>query len=268
MTPTAATGRHRRESSQARLTVALAGAATAAVLIVATAIAGVATRVETAVDTRVDTPVDTAVGTERGDGATAPRAATVSPSTPSEQDRLATPAPSPRAKADPPPRRTTAPTRARTRTSPMVASPPSRLVVPSIGVDVDVMDLGLTDQGVLEVPPGAFPAGWYVGSPAPGQLGPAVIAGHVRWNATPGVFARLQELTVGDTVSVLREDGSVAEFSVTSSERYSKDAFPTSTVYGDIGFAGLRLITCGGLDAVTGDYDDNVVVFAALSGSS
>ena len=35
-------------------------------------------------------------------------------------------------------------------------------------------------------------------------------------------------------------------------------------VYGNIDHAGLRLITCGGLDAETNVFDENVVVFADL----
>ncbi len=147
---------------------------------------------------------------------------------------------------------------------PMLASEPSRLVVPAIDVDVDVMDLGLSDTGVLEVPQGAFPVGWYTGSPTPGELGPAIVAGHVSWNGSPGVFERLSELSVGDRVSVLRNNGSTADFAVTRTRTYAKDTFPTDTVYGDINHAGLRLITCGGLDADTGSYKDNVVVFAEL----
>ena len=52
------------------------------------------------------------------------------------------------------------------------------------------MDLGLRADGSMEVPPGGFPAGWYTGGPTPGELGPAIIAGHVDWNG-PGVFYNL-----------------------------------------------------------------------------
>ncbi|QCW51155.2 class F sortase [Nocardioides dongxiaopingii] len=147
-------------------------------------------------------------------------------------------------------------------------SHPERLLIPTIDVDVEVMDLGLLPDGTLEVPPGAFPAGWYDGSPTPGELGPAILAGHVHYDETPGVFERLGELDAGDEVEVLRADGSTASFTVTRTEDYAKSAFPTDTVYGDIDHAGLRLITCGGLDAETGAYEDNVVVFAELTGTA
>jgi hypothetical protein len=70
---------------------------------------------------------------------------------------------------------------------------------------------------------------------------------------------------VGDTVSVARQDGRTATFTVTRTARYPKDRFPSDAVYGPIDHAGLRLITCGGdFDDTTGHYRDNIVVYAAL----
>jgi hypothetical protein len=150
------------------------------------------------------------------------------------------------------------------RVRPMGESAPTRLRIPAIGVDSELMELGLQSDGSLEVPPDAVPAGWFTGAPTPGELGPAIIAGHVRWNGTPGVFERLTDLAVDDVVDIARRDGSTAEFRVTRIEHFAKSAFPTEAVYGDIPRAGLRLITCGGLDPDTNDYAENVVVFAVL----
>jgi hypothetical protein len=148
--------------------------------------------------------------------------------------------------------------------TPMVASAPVRLQIPAIGVDSELMALGLNDDGTMEVPPTGFPAGWYTGAPTPGELGPAVIAGHVDWTG-PGVFHDLHLLAVEDEVVVTRADGSTATFGVTRVEQYPKAAFPTDEVYGDIDHAGLRLITCGGVfNRETGSHDDNIVVFAEL----
>ena len=63
--------------------------------------------------------------------------------------------------------------------TPMASSTPIRVQIPAIGVDSELMELGLQADGTMEVPPGGFPAGWYTGAPTPGELGPAVIAGHV-----------------------------------------------------------------------------------------
>jgi hypothetical protein len=145
----------------------------------------------------------------------------------------------------------------------MRRSAPTRLLVPAIGIDSNLMDLGLEPDGSLETPPGAFPAGWYTGAPTPGELGPAIIVGHVRYNE-PGVFARLTDLRRADRIDVQREDGTTATFRVTHVAHFAKAAFPTRKVYGNIDHAGLRLITCGGLDASTNEYDENVVVFADL----
>ncbi|PVU84152.1 class F sortase [Cellulomonas sp. WB94] len=149
---------------------------------------------------------------------------------------------------------------------PLARSVPVRLLIPAIGVDSTLMELGLHDDGTMEVPPAGFPAGWYTGAPTPGELGPAVIAGHVDWTG-PGVFYDLHTLVAGDEVRVERTDGSTAVFRVTKVEEYRKSAFPTDEVYGDIAFAGLRLITCGGsFNKRTGHYEDNIVAFAELVG--
>lgn len=151
--------------------------------------------------------------------------------------------------------------------SPVVMAPstPVRVVVESIGVDSDLMDLGLQGDGTMEVPPGAFPAGWFTGAPTPGELGPAVIVGHIDWVTGPGVFYELASLEVGAEIQVERSDGSTAVFRATEVSVYDKDAFPTDLVYGDIDHAGLRLISCGGtFNRSTGHYESNVVAFAEL----
>ncbi len=147
-------------------------------------------------------------------------------------------------------------------------SEPTRVIIPSLDVNVRTIELGLRPNGTMEVPATGALAGWYSGAPTPGELGPAVIAAHVRWQGVQGVFADLRKLDPGDQVGVRRADGSTALFEVLRIEQYAKSRFPTQEVYGDIQHAGLRLITCGGdVDPQTGDYSDNVVVYAGLVGS-
>ncbi|MDQ1512198.1 MAG: hypothetical protein QOC59_40, partial [Microbacteriaceae bacterium] len=91
------------------------------------------------------------------------------------------------ATAVPTPAAPTAPNTAPTAPPSAGASPtlsrsiPTRIRSPPNGVDSSLMQLGLTAHGALQVPPydKNAPAGWYRGSPTPGQLGPAVILGHV-----------------------------------------------------------------------------------------
>jgi hypothetical protein len=154
------------------------------------------------------------------------------------------------------------------RVAPLAKSPPIRVQIPAIGVDSPLMELGLRADGTMQVPPADFPAGWYTGAPTPGELGPAILAGHVDWAGKPGVFLRLHDLKPDDEVTVARQDGSAAVFRVTQVKEYPKNEFPTDVVYGDLDHAGLRLITCGGvLNRLAHSYDDNIIVFADLVGT-
>ena len=143
-----------------------------------------------------------------------------------------------------------------------VASPVS-LTIPLIGVQTQLITLGLTPTGELQVPSSTSVAGWYTGSPRPGAIGSAIIVGHIDSLSGPGVFYRLSELAAGDKIYVKRADGTLIEFRVASVQTYLKDHFPTEKVYGPVPDAELRLITCGGaFDAATGHYLSNIVVYA------
>lgn len=144
-------------------------------------------------------------------------------------------------------------------------SDPVVVSIPRLGVRSGLVRLGLDSRREMEVPRDPAMAGWFSRGAAPGALGPAVIAGHVTWNGTPGVFYRLGTLRGGDRVAVTRMDGATAVFVVGRVARYSKARFPSRAVYGAIDHAGLRLITCGGAyDASRHRYEDNIVVFARL----
>ncbi|MEV5704384.1 class F sortase [Actinoallomurus sp. NPDC052274] len=146
------------------------------------------------------------------------------------------------------------------------AAVPLRVDVPRVGIHSRLIRLGLQHDGSLEVPPlsRAQLAGWYEKGPSPGELGPAVLVGHVDTKKGPAVFFRLSSLRPGDRIEVTRADGKVATFSVDSVERVPKKHFPTQRVYGNLRFAGLRLITCGG-DFDGHSYKDNTIVYAHLA---
>lgn len=152
--------------------------------------------------------------------------------------------------------------------APMARAVPVGLQIPALGLRSSLIELGLNPDRTVQVPPieRASPAGWYRFSPTPGQRGPAVILGHVTLgNLGRGVFFTLASLHPGNQVQVTRADGTVAVFAVDKVERYTKSAFPTRSVYGDLPYPGLRLITCGGkLDPVRHTYPDNLVVYASL----
>jgi sortase (surface protein transpeptidase) len=108
-------------------------------------------------------------------------------------------------------------------------------------------------------------AGWYALGPRPGDLGSAVILGHVDSTRGPAVFFRLRELRRGDEIEVTRADRSSARFVVERTDQYDKQQFPTDDVYYPTLTPALRLVTCGGqFDHSTGHYRSNIIVFATL----
>lgn len=146
---------------------------------------------------------------------------------------------------------------------------PVQVRIPAIAVRSRLTVVGQHRDGTLEVPqpgPDYDKAAWFRGSPAPGQVGPAVIEGHVDGKVNgPSVFYRLGSVKPGNRVAVRRSDGSTVRFVVYAVRVYPKDAFPRLTVYGNTRGPELRLITCGGSfdpHRTAGGYTSNVVVFA------
>jgi sortase (surface protein transpeptidase) len=149
----------------------------------------------------------------------------------------------------------------------MPVSEPTRLRIPSIDVDAAVDELGVDPDGSVQVPGKPDDAGWYTGSASPGQIGAAVLLGHVDFARTgPAVFYRLGALKPGAAILVARQDGSTAAFTVDAVREFPKSDFPTDEVYGPTdASAQLRLVTCGSWDPDQHKYVGNTVVFATLT---
>jgi hypothetical protein len=144
-------------------------------------------------------------------------------------------------------------------------SAPVELQIPALSLSVSLSTLGLNADGTVQVPTSVQQPGWYGLGPSPGEVGSAVILGHVDSQAGPGVFFKLPSLAAGDMVDVVLADGVTAQFRVTSASSYLKTNFPDQTVYASHGFSGLQLVTCGGtFDNQTGHYLSNVVVYTSL----
>jgi Sortase domain len=145
-------------------------------------------------------------------------------------------------------------------------SPPVRLEIPAIGVSAPLVRLGLDPGGRMQVPADFQAAGWFTGAAEPGQLGPAVIAGHVDSRTGPAVFYRLRDLRPGDLVRVVRADRRVVRFVVESLASFPKPALPADQVFGPTTAPALRLITCAGtFDRRQRSYRDNLLVSAAIA---
>jgi hypothetical protein len=151
-------------------------------------------------------------------------------------------------------------------TGPLVArSTPVTLRIPAIGLTVRLSALGLNPDGTVRVPTNFQEAGWYRLGPSPGQLGSAVILGHVDSYRGTAVFFRLRSLRWGDHVDVGLADGVITHFVVAGVAMYPKTHFPTHLVYGSRGYSGLQLVTCGGtFSTKTRSYLSNSGVYTRL----
>jgi hypothetical protein len=151
--------------------------------------------------------------------------------------------------------------RPRVDRKPLPAGSPERVVIDAIGVDAQLVELGLQPDGEMEVPAFGL-AGWYREGPPPGHAGPAVIAAHVDSRAGPDVFFRLRELMTDDRVEVHFDSGATVIFRVVSSERVPKDELPGDRIWPVTVDPLLTLITCGGeFDRSARSYRDNVLVY-------
>jgi sortase (surface protein transpeptidase) len=144
-------------------------------------------------------------------------------------------------------------------------SRPIRITIGAIGVNTKVGTLGLQPDHQIMVPTNTRVVGWYKDGPPPGQIGSAVILGHVDSTQGPGVFFALKSMKSGQRITLVLANGTVTTFAVTKVVQYSKSAFPDRLVYGSNGTRSLQLVTCGGtFDHATGHYESNIVVFSHL----
>lgn len=145
---------------------------------------------------------------------------------------------------------------------------PVRLQIPAIGVDAPVVPLGETATGAMATPDQPTQVGWWEYGPAPGELGSAVIGGHLDFHGYgPAVFWNLRKLRRGDEVRVVLADGRTVRFTVQSAEVYPEhDTAIIGRIFRTSDAARLNLITCAGtFNPLTRDYDKRLVVYTVLA---
>ncbi|MFI9200501.1 sortase domain-bontaining protein [Streptomyces sp. NPDC053048] len=150
---------------------------------------------------------------------------------------------------------------------PARAEEPSRVSIPSIGVDSPLIRLGLNEDRTVQLPPAdkGMTAGWFTGSVPPGTPGAAVIIGHDDPRDGKAVFHDLGRVTRGTAIDVRRGDGKVLRFSVTGTEKVAGNAFPARKVYGETKERALRLVTCAGDPHDDGHRTEKLIVYATLA---
>jgi len=142
---------------------------------------------------------------------------------------------------------------------------PAKLIIPSIGVNANVEQVGRKDDGSMDTPKTFGDVAWYSLGSKPGAAGNAVIDGHVN-NAltTAGVFQHLSQIALGDKIQVTDASGSVVSFEVTNIEEYPVNTAPAGSIFATSGPSQLVLITCDGVWVPSEkSFDKRLVVFAS-----
>jgi hypothetical protein len=149
---------------------------------------------------------------------------------------------------------------------------PNRIVIPKIDATAPIVKVGTTADRELQVPVDPKVVGWWRYGAKPGAaVGTAILAGHINYAGVTGSMAQIGKLNPGDEVDVYGRkllDGHAAHrhlvrFTVTGVRTYHKTRLPYAQIFDQKSVGRIALVTCGGpFDASTGNYLDNIVVFA------
>lgn len=157
---------------------------------------------------------------------------------------------------------------------------PARLIIPKLHLDAPILSLGPTPSGAMQAPQRGGPTDpvwsevyWWNPGPEPGQIGNAVIAGHVnRPDGSPSTFTSLNRLVPGDMLQVVTLSGQTLRFQVRAKDaplvyvRAAND--PTiGRIFGPASTPNLNLMTCWGTWDGS-EYNRRLVVYSTLVGPS
>jgi hypothetical protein len=142
---------------------------------------------------------------------------------------------------------------------------PVQLRVPAVGIDASVQDVGVTDDGSMDVPSNFSDVAWFAQGYQPGEFGHAVFDGHVSNVDSAAVFYNVENLLPGARIYVTGSDGTVLMFQVSAIESYGLDVAPLDSMFGPSDWPEVVLITCGGgWHEDTHLFDHRTVVYARL----
>lgn len=145
---------------------------------------------------------------------------------------------------------------------------PERLLIPTLEISAPVEAVGTQPNADLATPAHNpwEDVGWYDQGPQPGEMGSAVIDGHLdRPGGYPAVFWRLRDVQIGDEVLVENSLGKTLHFKVTRIELYPPQDAPIQDIFGNWEGTYLNLITCAG-DWIPSQHQTNqrLVVYTSL----
>lgn len=145
---------------------------------------------------------------------------------------------------------------------------PNRIEIPKLKTNSRIVPVATTPDGELDVPLNPKVVGWWRYGAKPGATtGTAILTGHVNYAGVTGSMAKIGKLNPGDQVFVFGTHNAnrktEVKFRVTGVRTYHKKALPYKQIFAQKGVGRIAIVTCGGpFDASTGNYLDNIVVFA------
>ncbi len=145
---------------------------------------------------------------------------------------------------------------------------PETIQIPKIQVDAPIVPVGVDFQGKMSMPDDWDKTAWYSaqGAAKPGEIGNAVIAGHLDTiYGTKGHFYLLSQVQVGDEVIVHDNLGGEYHFTVINAQTYKYNEVPLEAVFGASKEKHLNLITCTGwYSRAEHNYSHRLVVYTKL----
>lgn len=127
------------------------------------------------------------------------------------------------------------------------SSYPARLRIPSLNIDAPVQYTGITLAGNMGTPSNFTDVAWYKYGTVPGDVGSAVIDGHVdNGLSLAGVFKHLPDIQPAADIYITERSGNELHFVVKDISSYDYRSAPTSLIFGEHDARLLRLITCEG----------------------
>jgi hypothetical protein len=151
---------------------------------------------------------------------------------------------------------------------------PNRIEIPKIHANAPIVSVGTTADRELEIPLDPHVVGWWRYGAKPGAtVGTAILAGHINYAGVTGSMAEIGKLDPGDLVYLFGKQNAdnkhEVAFRVTGVRTYHKTGLPYKQIFDQKSVGRIAIVTCGGpFDASTGNYLDNIVVFAVPASSA
>jgi hypothetical protein len=138
---------------------------------------------------------------------------------------------------------------------------PVSIEIDPIQLNAQVETIEIVD-GVMQDPTGPWVVSWYKETAKLGEIGNAVMAGHLDyWDVGPAVFYHVGDLKENDPISITGNDGAVYTYEVEWVRLYDTANAPIQEIVGPTDDESLTLITCGGpFDYENGVYLQRTVV--------